>query len=80
MTYRQLTLLVKQGLRKARKAFRTLDSKMEAYERELDRLIERKTLVEPKSLQTASKLWAESRALSVAAERALIDAINVAAS
>lgn len=75
MTYRQLTTLVKAALRKARKAYRSLDTKLEQYERELDRLIERKTLVEPKSLSTLSKLWAEARALNNSAEKTLIDAI-----
>lgn len=59
MTYRQLTIIVKKGLREARKAERQLDTRLEKMEREMDRLIERKTLIEPKSLVLMTNLWSD---------------------
>jgi len=44
------------AVRSMRKVFRTLDSKGEKVERELDRLIKRKTLISPDSLATLGRL------------------------
>jgi hypothetical protein len=78
VTYRQLTLLVKRGLREARKAERQFDTRLEKVEREMDRLIDRKTLVEPKSLQTLVNLWADLRKQYPIVEKAIVNAIAIA--
>jgi len=56
MTYAQRSLEVKRGFRQAKRAQRTLDTAVERVERELARLIKRKTLVEAKSCQTLVRL------------------------
>lgn len=43
---------VNRGLRQVRKAYRQADSQGEILERELDRLIDRKTIVSPESFQS----------------------------
>lgn len=79
MTYRTRTLEVQKGLRNARKAYRSLDTQLEKVERELDRLIKRKTLVGPESLQTLINLWDKGvRSLYPATEKALADAVSIA--
>lgn len=44
------------AVRQLRRAYRTADSAGEKLERELDRLIKRKTLISPDSLDTANDL------------------------
>lgn len=78
MTYRQLTLLVKAALRKARRAERALDTSLEKAERELDRLILRKTLVEPKSLASLNRLWQDVNRKMPACDAAIRDAFGAA--
>lgn len=80
LTYRQKTLEVKRGLREAQKARRTLETSLEKVDRELNRLISRKTLVGPDSLVTLLNLWDKGvRQSYPAAEKALSSAISNAA-
>jgi len=79
-TYRQRTLEVKSAIRQTRKSYRTLDSSLEKLERELDRLIKRKTLVGPESLNTLIKLWDIARRIFPNVEKSLADTLKVAAS
>jgi len=60
MTYYQKQQEVKKGLRAARRAERALDSGIEKIERELYRLLSRKTLVEPRTLQKLLSLHDEA--------------------
>lgn len=78
MTYRQRTLQVKGGLRNVRKRYRTLDSTLERLERELDRLIDRKTLVGAESLRGALSIWSEARKMWPTVEQALADIVTLA--
>lgn len=49
-SFAQRTRVVNQSLRRIRQAYRKGDSAGEMFERELDRLINRKTIVNPESL------------------------------
>lgn len=53
-SYAQRKKLVNQALRRVRQAYRRADSKGEILERELDRLIDRKTVVTPRTIVDAS--------------------------
>jgi len=79
-TYRQKTLECQRALRNARKDERTLDTALEKVERELLRLIKRKTLVGRDSMQTLINLWdAGVRKAYPACEKALADAVSLSA-
>lgn len=78
MTYRQLTIIVKRGLREARKTERQLDSRLEKMEREMDRLIERKTLIEPKSLVLMTNLWSDFKKQLPVVEKAIVQVVQSA--
>lgn len=78
MTYRQRTLQVKSAIRASRKLYRQLDTSLEKLERELDRLINRKTLVGPESLTTLIKLWDIAKRYVPAVEKGLADTLTVA--
>jgi hypothetical protein len=74
MTYAQRQLEVKRAIRQVKRAERALDSAVERVERELERLLKRKTLIEPKSMTTFLKLWDGVRSTYKAIEGAIVDA------
>jgi len=78
VTYRQLTIIVKRGLREARKTERQLDTRLEKMEREMDRLIERKTLIEPKSLVLLTNLWSDLKKQIPVVEKAITAVVQSA--
>jgi len=77
-TYAQQKTRVNAALRQARKAYRTADTLGELLERELDRLIKRKTLVGPASLKTlgnrydAYRKWVDNEL-----PQRIVDAIGI---
>jgi len=71
--------LVIQSLRNARKAYRKADSAGERFEREIDRLITRKSRINAGSLQQLNALYRTYNALSDAVQVPLTDS-NIAAS
>jgi len=77
MTYTQQRDLVRKGLRNLRRVYRRADTEGEKFERHLDRLINRKTLVgvaELEAIATEYKAW---QRLVSDAEQATADTINV---
>ncbi len=56
-TFSQRTKAVNGALRRLRQQYRKADSQGELLERELDRLISRKTIVTPASLSKAAQLY-----------------------
>jgi len=77
MTYVQLRALVVRGLRAARKVYRSGDTAGEVFERTLDRLILRKTLITPAQLEPLLSRWQAYKAKVLALERALADAVRI---
>lgn len=78
-TYRQRTLEVQKALRAAKRAERALDTSLEKVERELKRLIKRKTLVGPDSLKSLISFWDQGvRKTYPTCEKALADAVSIA--
>jgi hypothetical protein len=59
LSYAAKAIQVRAALRKLRAVYRGADSQGEVLERELDRLINRKTLVETQSLSKSRTLLAE---------------------
>jgi hypothetical protein len=79
MSYTARKNAVIKGLRRARQAFRISDSAGEILERELDRLIKRKTLISPESLQGVSKKYQDYAGKTANIAQALADAVTIAA-
>lgn len=59
LTFAQRREAVVRGLREARKAYRKADTAGEKLERELDRLILRKTIITPEQLQKMTQLYVD---------------------
>jgi len=78
LTDAQARNLVIKSLRKARAAYRAADTQGEKEERELDRLIKRKTRINANSLVTLSNRYAAYLALVEAIQIPLADAMIVA--
>jgi hypothetical protein len=78
LTYRQKTLAVQKGLRQARKVLRNWDTQVEKLQREMSRLVNRKTLIGPDSLKTMYSLYDSIRKGLSGVERAILDATAVA--
>lgn len=78
LTDAQARRLVVAALRKARQAYRKADTAGEREERELDRLIKRKTRMNATQLATLSKRYAEWVKLVEAAQGPLTDAFYIA--
>jgi len=78
LTDAQARNLVIKALRQARAAYRKADTAGEKEERELDRLIKRKTRINANSLQTMSARYAEFIRLAEAIQIPLTDAYIVA--
>jgi len=77
MTYAQREVEVKAGMRAARRAQRALDSALERVERELLRLLKRKTLIQEKSVQTLIRLWDQGvRPTFTKCQQAMADAVG----
>lgn len=79
-SYAQKAVSVRSALRKLRAVYRASDTAGEKVERELDRLINRKTLVESKSLQTVQSLLAEMIRRVNIIPQAFDDAARIASS
>lgn len=77
-SYTQRKSVINQGLRRIRAAYRRADSLGEQLERELDRLILRKTLVEPGRLSDLARRVQAYRAAADAINAPLTDTITIA--
>lgn len=78
LTDAQARNLTIKALRQARAAYRRVDTQGERIERELDRLIKRKTRISANSLVTVANLYKEFQQLSNTLQLPLQDAYNVA--
>lgn len=76
MTYAQRQAAVKAAVRQVRKAQRAVDSALERHERELYRLLKRKTLIEPRSLGSLVKYWDEVLNRSGRTSQAMTDLLG----
>jgi len=79
-TFSQRAKSVNAGLRRLRVQYRKTDSQGEVLERELDRLILRKTIVSPESLTRLSSLYAQYEQAVNSMQGPLSDAIRLATS
>jgi hypothetical protein len=79
LTDAQARNLVVKALRVARRAYREADTMGEAAEREIDRLIKRKTRINATSLQTFSKRYSQYQQLCNQVQVPLGQAFEVAA-
>jgi len=79
MTDAQARNLVIKSLRRVRASFRSTDTIGEKVERELDRLIKRKTRISAVSLQTLDKLYSAYTKEVNGMASSLTDAYNVVA-
>lgn len=77
-TFAQRTRSVNASLRRVRAAYRKADSQGELLERELDRLVARKTIVSAESLAKASRLYDEYVRSVGAIDGPFADAIRLA--
>ena len=78
-TYAQRKAAILAALRRVRQAYRKADTAGEILERELDRLLLRKTIITPSSLQLASQKYDQFMSLSAAVEKPLTDALTLSA-
>jgi len=78
LTDAQARNLVIKALRQARAAYRKADTAGEKEERELDRLIKRKTRINAASLATVSQRYKNYLGLTMGAAQPLADAYDVA--
>jgi hypothetical protein len=78
LTDAQARNLVIRALRLARKAYRAADTAGEREERELDRLIKRKTRINASSLVTVANRYQQYQKLVNNVQLPLTDAMNVA--
>lgn len=78
LTDAQARNLVIKALRQARVQHRKGDTEGERYEREVDRLIKRKTRINASSLVTLNELYTQYLAYVEAMQRGLTDANYVA--
>lgn len=74
----ELKRVVLQGVRAARRTYRSADTAGEVLERWLDRMIERKTRITCSQMQAVIPLWEDYRAKVLACERSLADMILIA--
>lgn len=79
-SYAAKAVSVRSAMRKLRSVYRNADTAGEKVERELDRLINRKTLIESKSLLTVQSLLAEYLRRVNIIPQAFDDAARIAAS
>lgn len=77
LTFAQRRDAVKKGLRVARQSYRKADSAGERLERELDRLIQRKTFVTPEQLQKMAQLYIDYGGLVNDIQRYIASAIQI---
>lgn len=78
LTDAQARNLAIRALRKARQSFRAADTQGELVERELDRLIKRKTRVNASSFKTIDNLYVEYQKKVNNMQLPLTDAFSVA--
>lgn len=69
---------VNRALRQVRKAYRASDSAGEVLERELDRLINRKTIVNPETLRSVVTKYEAYNRASIEIQRSLTAALGLA--
>jgi hypothetical protein len=74
VTFTQILTGQLRALRGLRKVYRTADTAGEKLERELDRLIKRKQLIQPDDLVTAMKLYQNYGRAVLAIDKAFTDA------
>lgn len=77
LTDAQARSLVIKALRQARAAYRRSDTAAQKFEREIDRLIKRKTRINSSSMVTLSNLYDNYTKLAVAVQVPLGDAYAV---
>lgn len=73
MTQGEQRALVKRAVRNCRAAYRKADTSGEKLERELDRLVKRKTLIQANSLSTTESLYYSYKQQVNSLENALRD-------
>lgn len=78
LTYAQRRANVVASIRKARQQYRQSDTAGERVERELDRLIKRKTLISPEQLQKLTTLYSDYARKCSDIQGALTVALTVA--
>lgn len=78
LTDAQARNLVIRALRRARQVYRTSSTLGERYERELDRMIKRKTRINASSMNTMLSMYRQYNIAAEAAMAPLSDAINAA--
>jgi len=66
-----------KALRMVRRVYRTLDSKGEAFERRIDRLIARKTMVELDEVDPLIKDYYAIKSQLAVLEKAMVDASGI---
>lgn len=79
-SFAQRTRAVNAALRRLRAAYRIADSQGELLERELDRLILRKTIVSPESLQSAIKRFDSYKGAVRSIEGTFADTLTISGS
>jgi len=79
-TFAQRTKAVNQSVRRIRATYRRADSAGEIFERELDRLINRKTIVSPATLLKLAGTYESFTRAVLAIEINMADALRVASS
>jgi hypothetical protein len=78
-TYAQRKAAVLAALRRVRQSYRKSDSAGEILERELDRLLLRKTIITPASLQAVAQKYDQYMSLASGVEKPLADTLTLAA-
>lgn len=76
-TYAQRKAAIIAAIRRIRQAYRKADTAGEVMERELDRLLLRKTIITPASLQSLSQKYDAFMTLGNAIERPLTDTLTI---
>ena len=71
---------VNRALRQVRKSYRTSDSLGEVLERELDRMIDRKTIVSPESMRLVTAKYEAYLRAATDIQRALTAAMQLSSS
>ena len=78
MTQGESRAVVKRAARNARAAYRKADSAGERLERELERLLKRKTLIQASSLSTMEKAYYQYKNYVTSLEKAIADFYSAA--
>lgn len=76
-TYAQRKAAIIAAIRRVRQAYRKADTAGEVMERELDRLLLRKTIITPATLQALAQKYDAFMTLAAAVERPLTDSMTL---